>query len=73
VPAAAGRTRINILGAYDPINNSFHKEVNRTYVNGETVCDFFSLLRERYGNKLITAVLDNARYQKCKLAMEKAE
>jgi transposase len=72
IPAAAGRRRINILGAYDPISNILHKIVNDTYITSVTVCDLLVLLKEQYKEKAITLVLDNARYQRCKLVMGKA-
>jgi transposase len=72
IPAAAGRRRINILGAYDPISNILHKIVNDTYITSVTVCDLLVLLKDQYKEKAITLVLDNASYQRCKLVMKKA-
>jgi transposase len=72
IPAASGRTRINVLGAYDPIDNVLHKIVNREYINSSTVIELLEQVRAIYLDKAITIVLDNARYQRCKLVMEKA-
>jgi transposase len=72
IPAASGRTRINVLGAYDPVNNMLHKIVNREYINSSTVMELLERVRAIYTDKIITVVLDNARYQHCKVVMEKA-
>lgn len=72
ISAASGRTRINVLGAYDPIKNMLHKIVNREYINSRTVIDLLERLRAIYSDKIITVVLDTARYQRCKVVMEAA-
>lgn len=72
IPAASGRTRVNVLGAYDPVNNVLHKIVNREYINSSTVIELLERVRTIYFDKAITIVLDNARYQRCKVVMEKA-
>jgi transposase len=72
IPAASGRTRINVLGAYDPIQNELIKIVNRGYINSETVMELLEKIRAVYSDSKITVVLDNARYQRCKVVMEKA-
>ena len=72
VPAACGRQRVNVLGALDPITKELIKIVNRTYVTSTTVCELLSMIAERYKDRIITVVLDNARYQKCKLVSETA-
>ncbi|MDR0287825.1 MAG: IS630 family transposase [Clostridiales bacterium] len=72
IPAASGRTRINVLGAYDPIKNELIKIINRTYVTSTTVIELLERIRAVYLDKAITIVLDNAKYQKCKAVIEKA-
>ena len=76
IPAASGRTRINVLGAYDPINNVLTKIVNRSYINSSinssTVIELLERVRSVYPGRVITMVLDNAKYQRCKVVMEKA-
>ena len=32
-------TRINVLGAYDPVKNELIKIVNRTYINSSTILE----------------------------------
>ena len=72
IPAASGRTRVNVLGAYDPINNILHKIINREYINSSTVIELLERIRAIYSGKAITVVLDNAKYQRCRVVMERA-
>jgi len=72
VPAASGRVRINVLGAYDPIKNVLIKIVNRSYITSSTVIELLERVRAIYYNQAITIVLDNARYQRCMAVIEKA-
>jgi transposase len=72
IPAAAGRTRINVLGAYNPIKNELIKIVNREYINASTVISLLEKIKKAYGSIPITVVLDNARYQRCKDVIAKA-
>ena len=72
IPAASGRTRINVLGAYDPIKNVLIKIINRTYINSETVMELLERIRAVYLDSPVTVVLDNAKYQRCKAVIEKA-
>jgi transposase len=71
IPAASGRVRVNVLGAYDPIKNELLRIINKTYVTATTVIDMLNLIRAKYAG-CVTVVLDNARYQKCKDVMAKA-
>jgi len=72
IPAASGRTRINVLGAYDPIKNELIKIINRAYINSETVMELLEMIRAVYFGRVVTVVLDNAKYQRCKAVIEKA-
>ena len=72
IPAASGRTQINVLGAYDPINNKLIKIINRTYVTSATIIELLDKIKMEYVAKPITLVLDNAKYQRCKAVIEKA-
>ena len=72
VPAASGRQRINVLGALNPITKELIKIVNRTYITSTTVCELLSVIKKKYKDRIITIVLDNARYQKCKLVTQTA-
>lgn len=76
IPAASGRQRFNVLGAYDAISREMISITNTESVNTETMCDLVQLIertnrrRERIP---ITLVLDNARYQRNSWVMQVAE
>lgn len=64
-----GRKRYNVLGAINAVSMQLTMVDNDSYINAKSVCQ---LLRKIYDQYLdlgipITLVLDNARYQKCKL------
>ncbi len=76
IPAAAGRQRFNVLGAYDAISREMISMTNTESVNTETMCDLVQLIeRENRSRKRIpiTLVLDNARYQRNSWVMQLAE
>jgi transposase len=68
IRAASGRKRYNVLAALDCGSHKLIQVSNHSYINAESVCQ---LLRAVASAALpgvpITLVLDNARYQKCKL------
>ena len=68
----AGRQRLNVLGALNAVTRQLVHVVNQTYVTAQTVCDLLDKLRPLHPNDPITIVLDNARYQHCKLVMAHA-
>ena len=72
IPAASGRMRINVLGAYDPIKNELIKIVNRSYITSLEVIKLLERIRAVYHKKTITIVLDNAKYHRCNAVKEKA-
>ncbi len=43
------------------------------YINAPAVCELLEKIRKRWPDTPATVVLDNARYQKCKLVGEKAK
>jgi transposase len=63
--ASAGRNRINVLGAVNAITKEVITITNTTYITSNTLIDFLKLLKEKYRDKSIAIVLDNARYQHC--------
>lgn len=67
IQAPAGRQRFNVLGALDAINHELITITNESYINALSVCDLFLKIRQLYPDIPITLVLDNARYQKCKV------
>lgn len=73
VRGASGRKRYNVLGALDSHTHEVTTVTNDSYINAPTVCMLIEQLREKHPDIPITLVMDNARYQKCKLVSEKAE
>lgn len=73
IKASSGRNRINVLGAVDAISKEVITLCNTTYINAQTIVDFLTLIKERYADKPVKIVLDNARYQHCKLVQGTAK
>ncbi len=73
VKAPSGRQRLNVLGALNAIAHEMLTVKNLTYITAQTVCELLWLLAGTYGGLPITVVLDNARYQRCKLVQSLAQ
>ena len=73
IRAPAGRKRFNVLGALDAVTHELITVCNDTYINAQSVCDLLWLIAERNFEVPVTLVLDNARYQKCRIVWELAE
>ena len=73
IKAAAGRNRINVLGALNATSKEVSTLINQTYITAETIVTFLHQLKEQYQNAPIFIVLDNARYQHCELVKKTAE
>lgn len=73
VRTPSGRKRWNVLGALDFVTKELISIGNTTYITSETVCELLRTLRERCADQPITLVLDNARYQRCRLVQDLAE
>lgn len=71
VKTPSGRQRFNVLGALNAVTHELVTVTNSSYINATTVCE---LLRQLAGTatRPITLVLDNARYQRCRLVTELA-
>lgn len=67
VKASAGRNRINVLGVVNAITKEIFTFSNTSYISAETIVDFLKQLKKHYGDIPLKIVLDNARYQHCKL------
>ena len=73
IKAAAGRNRINVLGVVDAITKEIFTINNTSYITAETIVAFFKQLRELHGSVRLKIVLDNARYQHCRLVEDAAK
>jgi len=72
IASPSGRQRFNVLGAVDAVTKEILTVTNETYINAETVCLLLTDITTRYAGEAITIVLDNARYQKCALVLQRA-
>lgn len=68
----SGRKRFNVLGALDFATREVVTLSNLTYINSTTVCELLQLLAAQNPGIPITLVLDNARYQRCRLVQDLA-
>ena len=73
VKGAHGRKRFNVLGAINPFTLTMIYEANDGYVNAETVCQLLGKIKKRGFKWPVTLVMDNARYQRCRLVTDLAE
>ena len=69
----SGRKRFNVLGAINAVTKEIIIVTNETYINAESICELLLKLANLGLNIPIVLVLDNARYQKCKLVDEYAK
>ena len=65
IKASAGRNRINVLGAVNAITKEVITLINTTYITSTTLIEFLKILKEKFPDKPIAIILDNARYQHC--------
>lgn len=73
VKTGSGRKRFNVLGAMNFISKKIETVSNDAYITSTSVVLMLEKLAENYAGKIIKIVLDNARYQKCELVVNKAK
>ena len=69
----SGRKRFNVLGAVNAVTKEIITITNETYINSETLCQLLFKLAELGLSVQISLILDNAKYQKCKLVQNYAK
>lgn len=68
----SGRQRFNVLGALNAITHELIMVTNDAYINADSVCELLRKIAD-LGLKIpVTLILDNARYQKCRIVAELA-
>jgi transposase len=72
VKSPSGRKRFNVLGALSAITHEVILVTNDTYITATQVCELLEKIAALGLMIPITLVLDNARYQKCKIVEELA-
>ena len=73
VKSPSGRQRYNVLGAFNAISHELFTVTNSTYINANSIIALMTQILEHYVGSAITLVMDNARYQHCKLVMDFAK
>jgi transposase len=69
----SGRKRYNVLGALNFITKKVTTITNDTYITAIEICELLEKVSIEYVGEKIYVVLDNARYQKCKIVMDLAQ
>ena len=72
VRAPSRRQRFNVLGALNAVTYQLVTVTNESYINATSVCEVLEKLVGLGLQTPITVVMDNARYQRCRLVQEKA-
>lgn len=72
IKSSSGRNRINLLGAINAKTREIISVYNESYIKAPTVVELLKIIKSRY-RKQIYLVLDNARYQHCKLVKQTAK
>ena len=72
IKSASGRKRFNVLGALNAITKELVTITNHTYINALSVCELLEKLHQQFSDLPMVLVMDNARYQRCKLVLDKA-
>ena len=69
----SGRKRFNVLGAVNAVTKEIIMVTNETYINAESIYELLLKIANKGITIPVVLVLDNARYQKCKLVDEYAK
>jgi transposase len=72
VRAPSGRQRFNVLAALNAITHQLVTITNESYINANSVCELLEKIALLGLQGPITLVMDNARYQRCRLVIAKA-
>ncbi|RCV65948.1 Transposase [Methanophagales archaeon] len=73
IKAPSGRKRFNVLGTLNVVTHELITVTNDTYINAQSFCNLLWCIARLNIGVSITLVLDNARYQKCKIVWELAK
>jgi len=73
IKAPAGRKRFNVLGALNAVTHDIVTVTNDTYIDAISVCALLRKLAAYHIDGAITLILDNAKYQKCRIVTELAQ
>jgi len=73
IKSPSGRKRFNVLAALNAITHELIMVTNDEFINANSVCELLYKIAELNLGIPITLIMDNARYQKCKLVHELAQ
>jgi transposase len=73
VKSPSGRERYNVIGAFNAVSHRLVTVTNDKYINADSIIALMKQLLVLYANSAICLVMDNARYQHCKLVMDFAK
>lgn len=73
ISTSSGRKRYNVLGAINYVTKKVLTVTNNDYLNAESVCEMLRKIAIEYPDQVVHVILDNAKYQKCKIVTELAE
>lgn len=71
IQAPSGRQRFNVLGALNAVTHELIAVTNEAYITAESVCELLEKIAKLYVGIPVSIFLDNARYQRCALVIEK--
>ena len=71
-PTPSGRHRLSVLGALNAVTHQLITVTTDAYINSQHVCLMLYKLAALGLTVPITVVLDNARYQRCRLVQDTA-
>jgi len=72
IPTPSGRKRVNVLAALNAVTHELVTVINETYINSASVCLLLEKIKAMNLVPPVTLVLDNARYQHCRLVQDTA-
>jgi transposase len=72
IRTCSGRKRYNVLGALNFMTKKLTTITNDTYITASQICSLLLKVADEYVGMPIYLILDNARYQKCKVVTELA-
>jgi transposase len=73
IKSPAGRQRFNVLAALNAVTHDLVTVTNDTYINALSVCELLRKVAALGLRVPVTLVLDNARYQKCRVVQQLAD
>ncbi len=73
IKSPSGRKRFNVLGALNAITHEVILVTNDSYITAIQICELLQKLADLGLSIPITLVLDNARYQKCRVVQDLAK